>query len=80
MLRGYVITSPEGVGLVVEIVPADERDALFSLEVRFSSQNNQRKITRIGGCFLEVDPESLQKIRKTINVMERNRAQRMHGF
>lgn len=96
LLRGYVYDlSRKGVGLIVEdevtinlgdklegckIVLPEEGDALFSLEVRFSSRNNQRKITRIGGCFLEVDPESLQKIRKAINIMERNRAQRMHGF
>lgn len=96
LLRGYVSDlSRKGIGFVLEdevalspgdtlegckIALPDEGDALFSLEVCFSSQNSQRKVTRAGGRFLELDPKSLQKIRKAINLMERNRAKRIHGF
>ena len=96
LLRGYIFDlSRKGVGFVVEddvtlhigdklegckIILPDEGEALFSLEVRFSARNSQRKVTRAGGRFLELDPKSLQKISKAINLMERNRAQRMRGF
>lgn len=51
----------------------------FSLEVCFSSSNDQRGITRIGGRFETIDPDSLRKVSQLLNQLERAQARRLHG-
>jgi c-di-GMP-binding flagellar brake protein YcgR len=95
ILRGYVHDlSRKGVGVILEddvdlqqgevlsncIISIPGRgDALFSLEIRFISNGNRKRLTRVGGCFKEIGSESLQKIRNTLNQMERVQARRLHG-
>ncbi len=95
MIRGYVHDlSRKGVGVILEddvdlqqgevlsnciISIPGEGEALFSLEVRFNSSGNRRQLTRVGGCFKEIDSRSLQKIHNTLNEMERVQARRLHA-
>ena len=95
MMRGYLHDlSQKGVGVILEddvdllqgeILPnciiniPGVGEALFSLEVRFIESGNRRQLTRLGGCFKDIDPQSLRKIRDTLNKMERVQARRLHG-
>lgn len=49
----------------------------FSLEVRFFARNDASKTARLGGRFNEIDRESVQKISRIINVLERAEAKRL---
>jgi len=95
ILKGYVNDlSRKGVGLILEdnvslyqgeVLPSciikipGEEEIAFSLEIRFSSSNHQQQVTRVGGRFKDIDPESLRRIRRTINKLERAQARRLHG-
>jgi c-di-GMP-binding flagellar brake protein YcgR len=54
-------------------------EIIFSMEICFCWRDTSRGITRLGGRFQNLDRSSLQKIRKTINQMERAMAKRLHG-
>ena len=56
-----------------------EGDVSFSLEVCFSANNDQRGITRMGGRFDTIDPESMRKVSQLLNQLERAQARRLHG-
>ncbi len=56
-----------------------EGDVSFSLEVCFSVSNDQRGITRMGGRFETIDPESMRKVSQLLNQLERAQARRLHG-
>ncbi len=95
ILKGYVNDlSRKGIGLILEdnvslyqgeVLPSciikipGEEEIAFSLEVRFSSGNDRQQITRVGGRFKDIDPESLRRIRRTINKLERAQARRLHS-
>lgn len=65
-----------------EILPSciitlpDEGEVAFSMEVRFNSKSRKQEITRVGGCFRDIDAQSLQKIRRCIDRMELARERR----
>jgi c-di-GMP-binding flagellar brake protein YcgR len=93
ILKGYVSDlSREGVGIILteevelyqgEIIPScivrlpDEGEVSFSLEVCFCKQNAKQQVTRVGGKFTQIDPSSLQKIRKVLYRMERKHTRRL---
>ncbi|MCP4286297.1 MAG: flagellar brake protein [Gammaproteobacteria bacterium] len=92
IVRGYVNDlSRNGVGIILaervrlyqgEILSSciisvpDEGEIAFSLEVCFCTKIPQREATRIGGKFKNIDHASLQKIRRSLNKIERVRARR----
>jgi len=57
-------------------LPEDGK-ALFSLEVRYFIQSKSSKTTQMGGRFVNIDNESLQKISHTISLLERAEAKRL---
>jgi c-di-GMP-binding flagellar brake protein YcgR len=91
-LRGYVCDlSRGGMGVILEQMPTfypgdvlpactvalpEKEEVLFSLEIRHSRPNSQREITRIGGRFEEIDPDSRRKIVRLINKLEREKCKR----
>jgi len=56
-----------------------EGNVSFSLEVCFISNNDQRGITRIGGRFETINADSLRKVSRLLNQLERAQARRLHG-
>ena len=64
---------------VCKITVPDGTEVIFGMEVCFSWRDTSRGLTRIGGRFKNIDRAALQKVRKTINEMERAIARRSHG-
>ncbi|HXK55022.1 MAG TPA: PilZ domain-containing protein, partial [Gammaproteobacteria bacterium] len=95
IVKGYVNDlSRDGAGIILaeelhlyqgEILPSciisvpGEGEIAFSLEVCFCSKNPQQQVTRIGGRFKNIDAASLQKIRRSLNRIERAQARRIKG-
>ncbi len=95
IVKGYVNDlSRDGAGIILaeeihlyqgELLPSciisvpGEGEIAFSLEVCFCSRNPQQQVTRIGGKFKNIDSASLQKIRRSINRIERAQTRRLRG-
>lgn len=95
IVKGYVNDlSRDGAGIILaeeihlyrgEILPSciisvpGESEIAFSLEVCFCSRNPHQRVTRIGGRFKNIDAASLQKIRHSLNKMERAQTRRLRG-
>lgn len=94
ILKGYVNDlSRKGIGLILqdhvhlvqgEVLPSciiklpGTEEIAFSMEVRFCRYNQQQQVTRVGGRFRDIDPQSLRKISRVINRLERANARRLH--
>lgn len=95
IVKGYVNDlSRDGAGIILaegihlyqgEILPSciisvpGEGEIAFSLEVCFCSRNPRQQVTRIGGRFKNIDSASLQKIRRSLNRIERAQTRRLRG-
>ena len=95
IVKGYVNDlSRDGAGIILaeeihlyqgEILPSciisvpGEGEIAFSLEVCFCSRNPRQQVTRIGGRFKNIDSASLQKIRRSLNKIERAQTRRLRG-
>jgi len=95
IVKGYVNDlSRDGAGIILtegidlykgEILPSciisvpGEGEIAFSLEVCFCNRKAQQQITRIGGRFKNIDHVSLQKIRRSLNRLERIQTRRSRG-
>lgn len=93
LIRGYLFDiSRNGVGVILQGVqtvrpgelisgctlPLTDKEAItFSLEARFVSKNRRRGVTRLGGCFREIDRPTLKKVRTVVNRLERAEARRL---
>jgi c-di-GMP-binding flagellar brake protein YcgR len=94
-LQGYVFDlSRNGMGLNLEgevklerddilqncvIMPSGNGKIPFALKVCHATYHKKRKLTRIGGCFEEIDTSSQRRIAKIITQFEREYAKRLSG-